>query len=304
MERAAALERWWPYGAPLCSAFAALAVLFGLPYVAHISAVLGSIVLVCVYIFLQRQHRTVAMATMGAAATLWFIGNFLWLAGYSLQDVVLWWVGFLTLMIAGERLELSRLLRLSRWDYAKFLAGVVVLSCGLAVSLLRATVGVWTAGIGLFALALWLLRYDMAWRTLRQRGLGRFMALCLLAGYLWLALAGLLWISLRESFAGGMRYDAMLHSVFLGFVFSMIFAHAPVIFPSITGIGMPFRAAFYAHAGLLHLSLLARIGGDVLESLLLQQWGAVGNALAIILFLANNFYSVSRAKNAPEKQPW
>ena len=40
------------------------------------------------------------------------------------------------------------------------------------------------------ALAAWLLRYDIARRNARQSGLTRYIALCLLSGYLWLALAG------------------------------------------------------------------------------------------------------------------
>ena len=42
------------------------------------------------------------------------MGNGLWLAGRPIYAVVPWWVGFLVLTIAGERLELSRVLRPSR----------------------------------------------------------------------------------------------------------------------------------------------------------------------------------------------
>jgi hypothetical protein len=93
-------------------------------------------------------------------------------------------------------------------------------------------------------------------------------------------------------FTAGPRYDAMLHSIFLGFVFSMIFAHAPIILPTITGLALPFRKGFYAHAALLHVSLVMRITGDVLSSLPTQQWTALLNASAIALFLANNVLTV------------
>lgn len=52
---------------------------------------------------------------------------------------------------------------------------------------------------------------------------------------------GFLWISLAQFFSAGPRYDAMLHTIFLGFVFSMIFAHAPIILPTITGLSIPFK---------------------------------------------------------------
>jgi hypothetical protein len=80
----------------------------------------------------------------------------------------------------------------------------------------------------------------------------------------------------------------MLHAIFLGFVFSMIFAHAPIILPTITGLALPFQNDFYMHAALLHLSLILRIAGDLLPSPPLQQWAGLLNAAAILLFLVNN----------------
>jgi hypothetical protein len=80
----------------------------------------------------------------------------------------------------------------------------------------------------------------------------------------------------------------MLHAIFLGFVFSMIFAHAPIILPTITGLALPFANAFYLHAGLLHVSLFLRVAGDLAWSRSLQQWGGVLNVLSILLFLMNN----------------
>lgn len=68
----------------------------------------------------------------------------------------------------------------------------------------------------------------------------------------------------------------------------MIFGHAPIILPSLMGVALPFRRAFYGHWALLHLSLLLRIGGDLATWVEAQRWGALGNALAILLFLANS----------------
>jgi hypothetical protein len=151
--------------------------------------------------------------------------------------------------------------------------------------------------MGLLALAFWLLRHDLAWRTVRQRGLPRFMAICLLSGYAWLAVGSLLWIFFPDRLNGGPFYDAMLHSIFLGFVFAMIFAHAPVIFPSITGVAMPFQRAFYGHVAFLHLSLALRVGADLGVWLPGQKWGGLLNALAILVFLANNIRAVKLGRS-------
>ena len=42
------------------------------------------------------------------------------------------------------------------------------------------------SGVGMIALAAWLLRYDIALMTIRRSGLPRFVAACLLSGYAWL----------------------------------------------------------------------------------------------------------------------
>jgi len=72
----------------------------------------------------------------------------------------------------------------------------------------------------------------------------------------------------------------------------MIFAHAPIILPTITGLALPFKNIFYLHAGLLHLSLLLRIAGDLGLSLSLQQWGGLVNALAVLWFVVNNIRAI------------
>ena len=152
--------------------------------------------------------------------------------------------------------------------------------------------GLRLAGAGLVALAAWLFLFDIARHTARESGLPRFMAICLLSGYIWLGVSGLLWILFAQHFQSGPRYDAMLHTIFLGFVVSMIFAHAPVIFPSITGIALPFRSVFYLHLVLLHLSLLLRIAGDLMLWVRAYQWGGLLNIVAVLIFLGNNIRAV------------
>ena len=42
---------------------------------------------------------------------------------------------------------------------------------------------------------------------------------------------------------GERMHDALLHAPFLGFVMAMIFGHAPVVFPALTGRPLPYDAA-------------------------------------------------------------
>jgi hypothetical protein len=302
LERAVVLDRLWPYGIPILSGLSALLALVGLPVqLSAPLAVAASLLLIAVFVALYRQYPSEHFVIMALSAVAWSVGNIIWFKSLPLLHAVPWWAGFLVLMIAGERLELSRLRRPSVTIRAIFHASTTIILMGLVLSVLELHSGVRISGLGLLAIALWLLRYDLAWHSAQQAGLPRYMAVCLIAGYLWLGAGGILWLLFAEFFSAGPRYDAMLHTIFLGFVFSMIFAHAPIILPTITGLALPFRNAFYLHAGLLHLSLFLRVAGDLGLWLSLQQWGGLVNTLTILLFLINNVRAVKLGATAVAK---
>ena len=293
LERAVALKETWSYAAPLLAGVGALSLLAGLPpHAAQTLSALSGVLLVAVFVSLARQHPALHFGVMALAASLWVAGTALWSLGFPLYRVAPWWIGFLVLTIAGERLELSRLLPMSPWGRMAFLLGAAVFLSGLLLGLGSFAAGVRVGGAGLLGLALWLLTHDIAWRTLRRPGAPRFMAICLVSGHIWLGVTGALWLALAHGFVAGPYYDAMLHAVFMGFVFSMIFGHALIILPAVLGVTLPFRRAFYAHLGLLHLSLLLRVGGDLAGWTVGRQWGGLGNAAAILLFMANSAVAV------------
>ncbi len=178
------------------------------------------------------------------------------------------------------------MLRPSRAVRSTFVGAAGLFCAGLLVSLFDFDAGWRVTGVGLLVLAVWLVRNDLARRTLRQSGLTRFIAACLLAGYFWLGIAGVLAVIEGGLFAGP-RYDVLLHALFLGFVISMIFGHAPMILPGVMKIEIPYRTGFYGHLGLLHISLLIRVIGDLIGWVPLRQWGGAFNVIALLLFLFN-----------------
>lgn len=299
LERAVALGRRWTYAAHLLSGLGALVLLADLPApLGKLSITLGSLVLVAIFVVIVRRQPTLFTLTMLIGAVMWLAGNYLWLAGWSIFQVVLWWAGYLVLTVAGERLELGRMLHLSRRVHAFFLASAALLFAGVIVYAFDRALGVRVSGIAMLALALWLLRYDIARRTVRQPGLTRFIALSLLVGYAWLAAGGLFAVLFDSPFSNLLQYDALLHSLFLGFIISMIFGHAPIILPAVLGRAMAFRSFFYAHLILLHLSLLMRVGGDLLNAPSVREWGGMLNVIALLLFLANTALAL-RARHIP-----
>jgi hypothetical protein len=228
---------------------------------------------------------------MALGALLWVAGNVLWLTEHPLSTLALWWAVFLIVTIAGERLELGRMIPQGRISSFIYFAGISILLMGLLATLFRYGLAVRVIAVGLLFLAFWLFRYDLASRTIRSKGVTRYIAACMLLGYFELSVAGLIGL-----FYGGVRvgpiYDAFLHSMFLGFVVSMIFGHAPIIFPGVTGRQIRYHPAFYIHLVLLHLSLLLRVGSDLSSWHIGRQWGAMLNAIALLVFLGNTFFGM------------
>lgn len=299
LERAVALGSRWGYAAPVLVAAGALALDVPLGPIGPLLITGGSVVLVAMFVVLCRRQPALFMLTMALGAVAWVAGNGLWLGGSAIYRVVWWWLAFLVLTIAGERLELNRVLRPTFPVRVAFVSAIVLIGIGVAVSVRSPEAGVRVAGGGLLALTVWLVRHDVARRTVRQHGVTRYMAVGLLAGYAWLGFGGV--VALISGVSGpGLVYDATLHAVFLGFVMSMVFAHAPVIFPAILGRPLIYGPRFYAHVVVLHASLMLRVVGDLSEDLgRWRVWGGLLNAVALVVFAVNVGRSIMLARRAP-----
>jgi len=285
LERAVALGAAWAYVGPAAAAAGGLAITLGAPDgLGQALVTVGGLVLIGVFVAVHRIQASLHNGVLASGAVCWVIAGSLWLAGWDVPRFIPWLVGFLVLTIAGERLELSRLVGVGRVARQVFVGAAGIFGIGLVVSLFAEATGVRIAGVGLLGLAAWLARNDVARRTVRGSGLTRFMAAALLTGYGWLAVGGGLWLAVGRM-TEGRAYDSMLHAVFLGFVISMIFAHAPVIVPSVLGRPLPYRPTFYVPLVLLHTSLALRlVGGDAFGNVVLWQWGGSLNEVALLLF--------------------
>jgi hypothetical protein len=246
---------------------------------------IGGALFVATSAFMWRLAPELYTAVMALGAVAWLAAALLWLTGAALPTLVPFLAAFLVLTIVGERLELARLLRLSAFGRDLFVVSAAVFGIGVALSPVVPELGVRVAGAGALALSAWLLRYDIARRTVRQHGSVRYIAICVLLGYCWLAVGGALWLAIGPQVAG-FAYDAMLHVVFLGYVMSMVLAHELIVVPAVLRIAMPFTYAFYAPLVLLETSLAARVMGDALQSVAAWQWTGLLNVTALVLFAA------------------
>lgn len=299
LERAVALARPWGYAAPVLSGLGAVALVTPVP------DGLGAGLLVAAQVALLLVYRSLLARQPATAVTIQVLGAVsalgaavLWAGGVAVPALVPWLVGYLVLTIFGERLELARLELLSAGAGNAALGIAVAVLGSAVVALLAPDAGSTLLGLSLLATAGWLAAKDVARRTVRARGLPRFIAGCLLAGYGWLAVAGAVWA--LGGVAEGRAYDAVLHAVFLGFVVSMILAHAPVILPAVLRRPLPYRPAFVAPAVLLHASLVLRLAvGDARDLPWAVQVGGVLNIVAVLAFVVLAAWSVLTAPSRP-----
>jgi len=297
LERAVALaSRYrWSMIVPAINALGAVLLLVMRDaLIAKLVLMLGSFGLLVLFGFMLRLHFSRDVLIMAFGTTCWLIGNILWASGQPVYQVVHLWAAFLILTIVGERLELSRVRRLTRTSENLLTLSVALYLLGVIWTIFELGTGVRILGVGAVLMAAWLLRYDIARRTIQQIRLPRYIAACLLTGYVWLGFGGMLAMWHGAIYAGP-DYAAVLHAFLLGFVFSMIFGHAPIIIPALTGLELKYTPVFYGHLVLLHLTLIYRMYGNLFGIFEARQWGALLNVTAILLFLAITVITVLRS---------
>lgn len=297
LERAVALRRRLGFAAPALLGAGGLLVTSTAPLrLGQAALAAGSAALVLVYIPLWRRQRDDSVLIQAFGAVLATGGALLWLGGMPVARLLPWLAGFVVLTIAGERLELSRVTLLASSTVRQLTGLAVMITCATVVTLLWPVVGYPLLGLSLLSLVWWLMVHDVARRTIRARGLPRFMAGCLLSGYVWLAVAGGIWV-LAGPVTDGPAYDGVIHAVFLGFTMSMIMAHAPVILPAVLRCRLPYHPVMIAPPVLLHTSLLLRLwGGDAHGVDLARQVGGALNVVALLGFAVITAGAVIRSE--------
>lgn len=282
IERAVAVKHRAAFLAPLASGSGALCLALGQQALGAWLGVAAALLFLAVNAAVVRRQPAAHTLLLLAGAAAWVAGSVMFALGQGGSAVFPWWFAFLIMTIAAERLEMTRLMRRRPAAQHMLLAVLALLLAGAAWSGAAPRAGGLAYGTALVLLAAWLASFDVARRTVFAHGLSRYMAICLLGGYAWLAVAGAAWIAMA---LGGATRDAALHALGLGFVFSMMMGHAPVVLPSIAKVKLQFGAFFYLPLAALHLSLLVRLVlGSFGEPL--RAAGASLNAATIGFFAA------------------
>ncbi len=300
LERIVTMKKTWLYLFPIASGLSILFFVVQMQTVALILISTGALGLIYVYIVLIRKFGETYHLYMMFGAIGLLTGNLILIVRNFYPAAVPWWFAFLLLTIVGERLELSKFLPTSPFKRYSLTFGIVLFLAGLFFPFHN--YGTYISGAGILTITFWLLKYDIARKSARATGIHRFTGTLLLLGYFWLGVTGTL---MFFPAAPGFYYDAMLHSFFMGFTFSMIFAHAPIILPGVAGLPIrPFHQSFYFWAILLQLSVAGRLVGDLIPFNELRRFSGLAGSIVIplyiitLVFITRHQYSKTRTKKA------
>ncbi|WP_314129605.1 hypothetical protein [Schaalia odontolytica] len=335
LERAVALQsdgrRAWAYAAPLLTGAGGISTgiislnegartaLVNLPIPRYLAAhltgftpermmpgfliTLGMALLTAIYCYVwSRRQATHAVLIQLMGAIIGLGGILLWWRGLETARAVPWWLAFLIVTIIGERVELARLTFASGSTERRITAECVALMVGLTVALYSPTIGYPMIGLSLGALMADTAWHDVARGTVRMRGLPRLAAVCMLSGYGWGLVPSLMWIIAPPAF-DGYGYDAGIHAITIGFVVSMLLAHAPVIIPAVARREVPYHPAMWIPFAFLQISLALRLLAGAREAAYPWRLGGTLGVVGVLLFVATTLtVTVRRAREASRER--
>lgn len=283
LERAAAFKSKWVLLIPLVNVLSMVAFALKLPILAQLLFLSGSAGFtgLCVYLLYLYRESYYLLFLAGAFCLL--TGNLILYKTNFYPNAVTWWMAFLLFTIVAERLELSRFLALSRFKRSLLWLCTAVVLISLFWPFHAGGHILLAAGVALTGL--WLLKFDMARHSLKAKGQHRYSGSLLLAGYAWLLIMSVALI-VQDRLPFG--YDAVLHSFFIGFVFSMIFSHAVIILPAVLRIPVRlYRPSLYGWFVLLQISLMVRMAADVAGDIVCRKIAGMANGATILLFFVS-----------------
>lgn len=286
-----------PYTATLGGAAKAASWLLGLPLLNVAGSVL---VALAAALYLYLLHVLARHTAQAAPFRLMAVGGFmllvsalltLWHSPVQNMAMTLALLAFPILTILGERVELTRILAPALSRLAPLALVLSSVAFGLAlvhVLLWRHPALLLTAALCLLAMAAPL---AVGERPLYRRGgppLKRYLARHLLVAYGWFII-GLITLAFYALAPSHSLFDAASHSLALGFVFTMILGHGPVIVPALLGRMVDAERLNPAPLVLLTAGNVLRIGGYLLREAGIylpwaMGWSWLLTLLAIVVF--------------------
>jgi hypothetical protein len=242
---------------PLLSGLSIPALLLvpGWPALSQVFLLIAGLGLMAIMYFQSLRHPEIYQYVMMMGAVLWMAGNFMLFYSGFVPAAVPWWIGFILFTIVGERLELSKFLPTPKNAKSGLLLLLTLFFIGIWIPFHR--YGNWLMGTCSIMISFWLLHFDMAKIASKKEDQFKYIGIGLRVGYVWLTLHGIVLCFLEPH---ALYYDLYIHTFFLGFTFSMIWAHAPIILPMVLNIRhSPYHPILWIGWSVFQLSLLGRI---------------------------------------------
>lgn len=299
LERIVIFKKTWLYIFPVLNGLSFLFFFTGKYHTGLQLLLIGSGALASIYVYLYVLHREAFLLIM-LIGTIALTGGYIMLINLNLYPAAVpFWFAFITFTVIGERLELARFLPQGHFKNNFLLLTIALYFAGLLFNYHGS--GHLLSGLSMILMTLWLARFDIALKSVKMKGLHRYIASNLIAGYFWLAVTGIL---LFFAPVYSLVYDATLHAFFIGFMFSMIFAHGPIILPGVAGIlKRPYHPVLYAWGAILQFSLVMRIACDFMEWTKLREFSSLVNVITVLGFFINVFILMIAGAREPAKKP-
>lgn len=280
LERTLILKHSGWLGIPLGSALSVLLLMLQHSQVGFALQLLAASGLALLYLKQWLQFREPYFLILVLSALAWAFSALVLFTGHSYAAASMWYLLFLLFTIVAERLELSRFIAAPKWARPLLFVILFVL---FAVQALPFHWGThYINGIFIAALAWWLIQFDIVKINLKKRGFFFYTGSTLFAGYIWLMLSAVL---MAMPLFAPYHYDAVLHSFFIGFAMSMLFAHAPIIFPALLKLSIkPYHPVFYLPVWASHVLLLIRLYADYSLNWPLRKWIGLFQVTVLLLF--------------------
>lgn len=280
VERIAFLKTSWTWFIPILMVSSLFFILFQQHTIAFSVLLLGGLGYCFISFQNYQTNKYQGNLLMLIGAAFQVIAFSVFIITHSYPKTFASWMLYLIFTIVGERLNLTRFLPVTKKAITELYIwlGLILVSSflyhfGLAV----------VVSISLCGIAKWLIHHDIALINIRKQGHFKFLGVALLSAYIWLIISGGLGFMTTDT---PYLYDALLHSFFVGFVLTMILAHAPIIFPSLLQIKfIPFHPIMYVWLLILHFSLFLRIYGDVFQYYELRKLGGLLNGISFVGYL-------------------
>jgi hypothetical protein len=277
LEKNIPLKKKSLYAIPAASGASVLLFFLDLPIYSIALLVVSSAALSVVFLIYLVRERSLIYVMMFTGAVCWLTGNILLMVHNFYPLALPWWMAFALLIITSERLELMKFLPVSRTQKIIFILALAIFVVGCLISFHG--FGNYLATFSLVTASIWLMRHDVIGINLKKEHLTRYVGAALLSGYFALLLCGLFLSFVSRHPLG---YDILVHSFFIGFVFSMIFAHGPIILPGVLGISIkPYHPILYLWLVLLHASWMLRTLADIILDMHLRKYSGMISAIAV-----------------------